>query len=293
MDKEKLKQKIDKIVESIAKDSTMYISYWGEDDNRFIYDIAIGRSSITFNYKTGEFTVYMCHSNYDEMYKPYKTKEVKEFASNAHNLIYKAIKEYKYDNRFFLERIAEEIEKRTGIGWNYIGEDNNSLTIDFGYNISYMKNLGGKGLQFTLDLGDDKGVKVIVENDERLFVNKVVSEIKKVTCKNSKDNTKFTNTTPNKEVVNKVSELIKNKKSGTIRLYEDNCWWADVEYFENGKCRFWVGFEDKRTGNTGGSLFTISDLLNKRYSCEFKVKENVKNKVFSVCTALYKAGLYL
>lgn len=290
MNKEELKKRVDKIIEGISSDANTYIKYWGEDDSRFIYEIAIGRSNITFNYKTGEFIIYMCHSNYNEMYKPFKTKDTKELKEKAHNLICKALKEYKYDNRFFLERIAKEIEKRTGMKWEYIGEDNDSLTIDFDCNISYMKNLGGKGLQFTLDLGGDKGVKCIVENDEKLFITKVENEFKRVF--NTKDG-RYTKTTPNKEILVKANDLVKNKQSGTIRLYEDNCWWADVEYFANGNCRFWVGYEDKRTGNSNGSLFTIYDLLNKRYSCEFKVKVNVKEKIFSVAKALYKSGLYV
>ena len=293
MKKEDIKTKIDKIVSSISKDSGAYMQYWGEDENKFIYDISIGRSSITFNYKTGEFTIYMCHSNYDEMYKPYKSKDAKEFIVEAKKLIENAIKEYKYDNRFYLEDIANKIEKATGMSWNYIGEDNNSLTLDFDYNISYMKNLGGKGLQFTLAIDKEaKNVINIVENDETKFVKRVIAEYKKATTKNMMNTEKNTKSTPNKEIIARAKELIKNKQNGTIRIYEDNCWWSDVEYFSNGMCRFWVGFEDKRTGQTGGSLFSIYDLLNKRYACEFKVKEVVKNKVFSTCTALYKAGLY-
>lgn len=288
MNKEELKLKIDKVIEGIAKDSSVYIQYWGEDDGRFIYDISIGRSSITVDYKHGLYTIYMCHSDYSEMYRPYKTSNIRDFKATLCGLINKAIKEHRYESRMFLEYIAAEIEKQTGMGWNYIGEDNDSLTIDFDCNVSYMKNLSGKGLQFTLDPGNGKDVICIVENNEKLFVNKVVHEYKKIASIKEKKNNRYTKTTPNKEIIARARELVKSRKSGTIRLYEDNCWWADVEYFSNGNYRFWVGYEDKRNGNSNGSIFTIYDIPTERYSCEFKVKENIKKKIFSTAVSLKK-----
>ena len=41
MNKEELKKRVDKIIEGISSDANTYIKYWGEDDSRFIYEIAI------------------------------------------------------------------------------------------------------------------------------------------------------------------------------------------------------------------------------------------------------------
>ena len=178
------------------------------------------------------------------------------------------------------------------MSWNYVGEDNNSLTIDFNYNVSYMKNLGGKGLQFILALDEEsKNVVNIVDKDESIFIKRVVSEYNKATEKGTRTNKYYTKTTPNKDIVNMAKELVSNKATGTLRLYKDNCWWSDLEFASNGNYRFWVWYEDKRTGRTKGGIFKIYDLDTRKYSCGMAVKKAVVDKIFSTARALKRAGI--
>lgn len=98
-----------------------------------------------------------------------------------------------------------------------------------------------------------------------------------------------------KEVVNLIKKAEADGKEWHGRIYEDNCWWADVERHPYGQIRFWVGFEDKRSGRSRASIVTLAYLNNNgdlRYCTDgIQIKQIVWNKIQSTAKALIKAGI--
>lgn len=197
-----------------------------------------------------------------------------------------------------LQVIANEITRQTGIENEFIGEDNDSLTWDFATGVSYMKNKGGKGLYFALN--DDNGVEIceVIETDVKEFIRKTVTVIKRREMSGGLNKSiKKVNKSKgfimrNSEIVGEIVKTRKNKQAWRARIYDDKCWFIDMETNDIGNIRFWVGFEDKRSGVFNQSMFIIYRYNNELvYSCEFKVKEVVINKVKSVYTSLEKANL--
>lgn len=99
--------------------------------------------------------------------------------------------------------------------------------------------------------------------------------------------------------INNIVEKVKNAKSSKTewhsRIYEDNCWYADIEVHPYGSVRFWVGFEDKRSGDCRGSIVTLSYLNNQgelRYCTDgIQIKRVVWDKIQKVAKALIKENL--
>lgn len=103
------------------------------------------------------------------------------------------------------------------------------------------------------------------------------------------------NTLTAKEVVNAIKKAEADGKEWHGRVYEDNCWWADIERHPYGQIRFWVGFEDKRSGNSRASIVTLAYLNNKgdlRYCTDgIQIKQVVWNKIQSTAKALIREKL--
>lgn len=96
----------------------------------------------------------------------------------------------------------------------------------------------------------------------------------------------------NSEIIKAINEMIKHNKSGQITIYNDNCWYIDLERCPNGTLRFWVGYEDKRTGQCNGSLCSVRTYNNNiEYCADFKLKERVRDKIFSTYKELKKHNL--
>lgn len=99
--------------------------------------------------------------------------------------------------------------------------------------------------------------------------------------------------------INNIVEKVKNAKSSKTewhsRIYEDNCWCADIEVHPYGLVSFWVGFEDKRSGDCRGSLVTLYYLNNQgelRYCTDgIQIKKVVWDKIQKVAKALIKENL--
>ena len=65
-----------------------------------------------------------------------------------------------------------------------------------------------------------------------------------------------------------------------------------MEISQYGNIRFWVGYEDKRSGQSNGSLYTMYRLNGElRCSCEFRVKKKVADKLASIYQSLERASL--
>lgn len=103
------------------------------------------------------------------------------------------------------------------------------------------------------------------------------------------------NFTKTKDIVNMIEKAKDSGIEWNGRIYEDGCWWADVERHPYGQIRFWVGFENKRNGNSRASIVTLAYLNNKRdlrYCTDgIQIKQAVWNKIQSVAKALIKANL--
>lgn len=165
----------------------------------------------------------------------------------------------KYKNPFMdrvkLQKIADVITKRTGCANEFIGLDNDSLTWDFAYGVSYMKNNNGKGLYFALN--DDKGKELtdILDTDANRFVERVVNAfntyIKSESMKSI--NNKSQKSMRNEIIIQEIKNATIAKKEVHFRIYNDGCWWVDIERHPYGQIRFWVGFEDKRGGRCKAS----------------------------------------
>ncbi len=103
------------------------------------------------------------------------------------------------------------------------------------------------------------------------------------------------NFTKTKDVVNMIKKTNESKTEWHGRIYDDGCWWADIERHPYGQIRFWVGFEDKRNGNSKASIVTLAYLNNQgelRYCTDgIQIKQVVWNKIQSVAKALIKENL--
>lgn len=217
-----------------------------------------------------------------------------------------------FRNQRKLQVIANEITKQTGIKNEFIGEDNDSLTWDFATGVSYMKNMNGQGLYFALNDDNGKEICTVKDVNGKEFIRKTVTVIKRREASKQKTeqeqdnvgsskiiknnlsikksgNVVYVTTTPNKEIIAAIKNAISAKMEWHGRIYDDGCWWIDLERHPYGQVRFWVGYEDKRSGNGNGSLYNIHRYEgNIRTSCEFTVKKAVANKIESVFKALEK-----
>lgn len=163
---------------------------------------------------------------------------------------------------------------------------------------------------------NEKGIEAF-KNDMKKFaidnnlpvesVNILINELKKLEINDYRctilGRTHFTlkrtTTKSNLPSINNIVENVKNAKSSKTewhsRIYEDNCWCADIEVHPYGLVRFWVGFEDKRSGDCRGSLVTLYYLNNQgelRYCTDgIQIKKVVWDKIQRVAKALIKENL--
>ena len=98
-----------------------------------------------------------------------------------------------------------------------------------------------------------------------------------------------------KDVVANIKRAKSMNSEWHGHIYNDGCWWADVERHPYGQIRFWVGFEDKRNGNSRASLVTLAYLNNNgdlRYCTDgIQLKPVVWRKIQSTAKALIKEGI--
>lgn len=206
-----------------------------------------------------------------------------------------------------LQKLADVISKRTGYANAFIGYDNDSLTWDFAYGVSYMKNNNGKGLYFVLNDDSGKELTDILDTDANRFVERVIEAFRVYTksavrqpnnssslsIKNGKT-VRFRTTVENKDIIAAVKNAEANKSEWHGRIYDDGCWWIDLERHLYGQIRFWVGFEDKRNGNCRSSIVSLRRISNTEldYNTDgIKIKKVVWSKIESTAKALEKHRL--
>lgn len=195
-----------------------------------------------------------------------------------------------------LQKIADVISKRTGYANEFIGIDNDSLTWDFAYGVSYMKNNNGKGLYFALNDDIGKELTDILDTDAHRFVDRVVNAFK-VYIKSEKMksiNNKEKKSMRNDDIVKAMIDAEAYKKEAHFRIYDDGCWWVDIERHIYGQIRIWVGFEDKRNRECRTSLVSLAWLnaTELRYCTDgIQIKQAVWDKIQSTAKALIKHGI--
>lgn len=140
----------------------------------------------------------------------------------------------------------------------------------------------------------DKADKLVDHMNEQVRINNYIINLSKTF------NTKVINTDNKKvptvkEIVKSVKKNITDKTEWHSRVYEDNCWFADVEVHPYGQVRFWVGYEDKRSGDCRSSLVIINYLNDKgelRYCTNgILIKNIVWEKIQRVAKALIQENL--
>lgn len=216
----------------------------------------------------------------------------------------------KFMDEEFLQKIANVISKKTGCSNNYAGCDNDSLTWDFDCGLSYMKNNNGNGMYFAIVSKYGKEIETILDTDVDRFIERVVKGLKnyikllkridrensltiKTTVKNGVK-VKFATAVENRDIVAAIKNAVANKSEWHGRIYDDGCWWIDIERHPYGRIRFWVGFEDKRNGKCRASLISVykaSDTELGHRTDGIIVKKAVLNKLYSTVKALDKHRL--
>ena len=198
-----------------------------------------------------------------------------------------------------MQKIADVISKRTGYANKFIGCNGDSLEWDFNYGTSYMTNNGGKGIYFALVNDDGKELETILDTDAHRFCERVVEAFKNHTKAAGKvDNTssinktvRFSKSVPNKEII----EALKNTNSEWHgRIYNDGCWWVDLERHPYGHIRFCVGIEDSRDGNSRASIVSLRKISDTElgYNTDgIKIKKAVWDKIQSTAKALIRHNL--
>lgn len=272
-------------LKKISASTGVAITYCSREHNTDIYELTIGKSFITHNIATNTYTLEMLHSDYNRMLPTYTTDDLMKFVKFVLNSIRDAKNKFPYEHVETLERIAGAISKQIGIDYRYGGEMLGSLM--FMSDNSFICNVGSAKIRFSLTIPVVNKVINVYGDAHKTdkFIEDVVAEVKKVGL----DTKKKVYLAPNKDVINKILWLESYNKTNTIEIYRDNCWWATVEVIGNRGLRYWVGYEDKRDGKTGGDLFVIYDFETQRYGCEVVPTKAVVNKIFSVHRALLKA----
>lgn len=202
----------------------------------------------------------------------------------------------KFMDEEFLQKIANVISKRTGYANSYVGYDNDSITWNFAYGVSYMKNNNGKGLYFALNDDTGKELTDILDTDAHRFVERVVNAFQVYTKseKMKSINNREKKMMRNDNIVKAMIDAEAYKKETHFRIYDDGCWWLDIERHPYGQIRFWVGFEDKRNGVCKSSLVSLAWLnsTDLRYCTDgIQIKQAVWNKIQSTAKALVKHNL--
>lgn len=204
-----------------------------------------------------------------------------------------------------VKELCDNINKayNAKVGYSYVGWDNDALTWDLNLFTSWVKYRDDYG--YYIVINDDNYPNGMTElfscTDKNVnnFLTKTQKGIEDILINRglvkSRKNGSGTSKMSAQDVVNNIKKAEADGKEWHGRIYEDNCWWADVERHPYGQLRFWVGFEDKRSGRSRASIVTLAYLNDKgdlRYCTDgIQIKQVVWNKIQSTAKALIKAGI--
>lgn len=268
------------------------------NDVKDIRDIIIGIAND--NRTEDEAYKWACNANFGDSFVNQRHKFSIKCVYNENNVYSPDDSRNEWPDVFRSQRklqvVADKISGQTGVSNKFIGNDNDSLTWDFDIGMSYMKNNAGNGLFFALNNGDGTEICTVSDVNVQEFIRKTVTVIKRLQySRGLNNNIKSLNKTKimrNQEILNHLKEAKTYNKEWHARIYDDGCWWIDIERYLYGQIKFWVGFEDKRSGNSNGSIFSIYRYNGEiKYSCDFIVKQRVADKIKSIFIYLENNGI--
>lgn len=142
--------------------------------------LALGLSNIQIDTISGVWGFEIVHSN--------RSKETSNTPDKAYTDVDSLLrrvnctmeyygKKFPYESHLKLDKIAGWIGELTGTKYDFAGEDNGSLTLDFNIGISYLKNKEGKGLYFALNTDTGKEVATVDLDDCNGSVNTFVTRV--------------------------------------------------------------------------------------------------------------------
>lgn len=201
-----------------------------------------------------------------------------------------------------IKELCNDINKKYNakVGYSYVGWDNDALTWDLNLFTSWIKYRDDFGYYIVInDYCNDEMTELFscTDRDVNEFLTKTQKGIEDILVSRGlvKSRKNVTSKLSAQDVVNNIKKAEATGKEWHGRIYEDNCWWADIEKSVYGQIRFWVGFEDKRSGRSNASIVTLAYLNDKgdlRYCTDgIQIKQVVWNKIQSTAKALIKAGI--
>lgn len=251
-----------------------------------VWNIGLGISFIAYDNISNNWKLEIRRSDEQLAWHIIAETSANIFMPKAIRALIEIKNKYKFEQHEVLQKIADKITERTGVKNEFIGEDNGSLTWDFDFGVSYMKNNGGKGLYFACN--DSKGREIfdLLDCSAKTFIDIVSNNLIQL---DKVDKAKRNRVLRNEEII----KLLSSKNKCSLRVYEDNCWWLDIEKLSNGLIRIWVGFEDKRSGKSRGSIVSINNTNgNIRYSTDgIVLKKAVEKKMLSLVQSLIRNGI--
>lgn len=151
--------------------------------------LALGLSNIKIDTVSGVWHFEIVHSNGEViLYSKDVANTQDDWARTDVDALLKKVnytieyysRKFPYESHSKLDKIAGWISGLTGIKYDFAGEDNGSLTLDFNVGISYLKNKEGKGLYFALNTNTGKEIATVDLNDCNGNVNTFVTRVVQV-----------------------------------------------------------------------------------------------------------------
>lgn len=146
--------------------------------------LALGLSNIQIDTISGVWSFEIVHSNGSKETSNTPDKaytDVDALLKKVNYTIEYYSRKFPYESHLKLDKIAGWVGGLTGIKYDFAGEDNGSLVLDFNVGISYLKNKEGKGLYFALNTNSGKEIATVDLNecngDVNTFVTRVVQII--------------------------------------------------------------------------------------------------------------------
>lgn len=145
--------------------------------------LALGLSNIQIDTISGVWSFEIVHSNGSKETSNTPDKaytDVDSLLRRVNYVIEYYGKKFPYESHLKLDKIAGWIGGLTGTKYDFAGEDNGSLTLDFNIGISYLKNKEGKGLYFALNTDTGKEIATVDLDDCNGNVNIFITRVAQV-----------------------------------------------------------------------------------------------------------------
>lgn len=256
-----------------------------------VWNIGLGISVITYDNISNNWKLEIRRSNEQLAWPIIAETSANMFMPKAIKALTEIKNKYKFEQHELLQKIANRITEKTGIQNDFIGEDNGSLTWDFGFGTSFMKNCAGNALYFACNDNNGKEIfDIKISGSPYKFVDEVSNKLNKLKGTTTKNKQKSVR---NEDILKKIKET---QGETHLRIYEDNCWWLDIEKHPYGHIRFWVGFEDKRNGKSRASLVSLSGTAAtglKHCTDGIILKKAVQEKLYSTAKYLISHGIMI